>query len=99
MSEDLEIEAFLREVEKLIADLERKMVLVLEGSPLYDFEALIRAWTQAQGLWLQHARSMSRDQARDELVAFANSHQFARWMERKRPGPPPNVLAKWKRTE
>ncbi len=87
MSEEMELGEFLRQVEELIADLERKMVLVLSGSQLYDFEALIRAWTQAQGMWLQHARSMSRDQARDELVAFANSHQFARWMEGKRPGP------------
>ncbi len=99
MSEEMELGEFLRQVEELIADLERKMVLALSGSPLYDFEALIRAWTQAQGLWLQHAQQMSRDQARDELVAFANSHQFVRWMERKRPGPPPNVLSKWKRAE
>ncbi|MBO0780985.1 MAG: hypothetical protein J2P37_19355 [Ktedonobacteraceae bacterium] len=99
MSEEIELGEFLRQVEELIADLERKMVLALSGSPLYDLEALIRAWTQAQGLWLQHAQQMSRDQARDELVAFAHSHQFARWMEGKRPGPPPNVLAKWKRAE
>ena len=99
MSKEMELDEFLREVEGLIADLERKMVLVLKGSPLYDFEALIRAWTQAQGLWLQHAQSMSRDQARDELVAFANSHEFARWMEGKRKGPPPNILSKWKSAE
>ncbi len=99
MSEEIELGEFLRQVEELIADLERKMVLVLSGSPLYDLEALIRAWTQAQGIWLQHAQQMSRDQARDELVAFANSHQFARWMEGKRPGPPPNVLSKWKSAE
>lgn len=95
MSEDMDLSEFLHQVETLITELERRIVLALSGSPLYDLETTIRAWTQAQGLWLQHAQQMSRDQARDELVAFANSHQFARWMEGKQPGPPPNILTKF----
>jgi hypothetical protein len=94
----LERGEFLRKLEDAI----QQAALVMEDAALNNqnmaqFQEASEAWRQAQGLWLQASENMSAEKAQAVMVGFATGGELNRWLEERRPGPPPTVLELYKK--
>jgi len=86
-------EEFLRELEQLIEQWSGQIEQAAQQGDIMLIEGTVRAWTQAQGLWLQHARGMSIEKAKAILISFAAVGEFSEWSDGQKSGPPPTVLS------
>ena len=86
-------EEFLREVEHLIEQWSQQIYEAAQQGDIWLIEGTVRAWTQAQGLWLQHARGMSVEKAKAVIISFATVGEFSKWSDGQKSGPPPTVLS------
>lgn len=70
---------------------------VMEKTPEDDpeFQRAVEAHRGAEELWLQVAQGMSPEKARAVIIGFAFG-ELRKWMDERRPGPPPTVLDLYK---
>jgi hypothetical protein len=90
-SGDMERGEMIRQLESVI----QQGIEVMEDARLNKktarLQSAMEGWRQAQGMWLQVARGMSPEKAQAVMVGFAVG-ELTKWMEERRPGPPPSVL-------
>ena len=82
---------YIRKMEEVIHLGERGMH---QAALSHDSEALAKfseGFRLAQLEWLQAARGMSFEKANAVLIGFTMG-EVTKWMEERRPGPPPSVL-------
>ena len=90
-SDDMERGEYIRELEKLIPQFQQDMHQAAMRKDSQALTRLSQGFNMAQTDWLQVARGMSLEKARAVMVGFAMG-ELTKWMEERRPGPPPSVL-------
>jgi hypothetical protein len=86
----------IRQLEQLIEQGSQRIYQAAINGDALTLEINTRAWTQAQGLWLQTVQGLSVEQARDVIVEFATRGAFSAWADGLKSGPPPTVLSLYK---
>src|SRR5579859_613804 len=82
---------FIRQCEDAIHRFEEAMQQAVTSNDEKAFIRLAEGWRLAQENWLHIARDMSPEKARAFMVGWATG-ELTKWMEERRPGPPPSVL-------
>jgi hypothetical protein len=87
----MERHEFIRKNEEVIHLLEQDMQRAVERKDSKALARLAQGWRLANENWLLAARGMSPEKANTVMVGFALG-ELSKWMEERRPGPPPSVL-------
>ncbi|GHO63300.1 hypothetical protein KSC_021920 [Ktedonobacter sp. SOSP1-52] len=89
----MEREKFVRRLENTIKWATQRMDEAQRKGDTESFNRASMAWQQASLLWLEAAQGMSREKAAAVMIGFATGGELAKWVDERRPGPPPSVLS------
>jgi hypothetical protein len=93
---DMERGEFITQLEDAIQQAAQRMDKAQRKDDMARFHMAAEVWRQAQILWLQAAQSISAEKAQAVMICFAAGGELAKWLDEKRPGPPPSVLVLYK---
>jgi hypothetical protein len=82
---------YIRTMEEAIHLCEQDMQRAVQRNDSQALARLAQGWRLANENWLLVARGMRPEKAHAVMVGFAVG-ELSKWMEERRPGPPPSVL-------